>query len=517
MAILIGMLVLVISGLGAAAWLFMKDKDSIESSIEQLDPDQITTDMVNENEPASPTFSPGTPIEEGGGSESLFGKIMQKLKFGKKDEFDNDNIPQATSFEDLKKEISTPKDMPKTNAFETTQEGLKKSAQQNSNNPFNRPKQDTPSLPISEPRPSKETTDTSAEKQKPFSPGEPLTEDEQKALDNEIEQSISAASLQEKYERLDKLFKEKSAELQKAQSSLDNEQKNRKDFNKVKDILEKEIKDLKDQNKDTEIQLQTAKKEIEDYKQRVNQLEDKSTQLEKELITKEQEIEELKKSPVEAAAPEKPPQPPAPAENDKIPDESPNTEEPIEEQTPKEAQKQEEVSLDKSSPETAPSEPAPPKEPPMLHPSEPPNLPKLEILDADGNPPKPTPIADEIENSIKSDEEPVVSEDNSQAEEQAMDMNDPSFGAPPEKPKNLHITPDIQLDLTSTSSETDDTITPDDEDESMPLNEAPEDTNISDEEKISELERKLREAELEGNNLSPEQQDNPDNKENPHE
>ncbi|MCA9406699.1 MAG: hypothetical protein KC684_09180, partial [Candidatus Omnitrophica bacterium] len=295
--------------------------------------------------------------------------------------------------------------------------------------------------------------------------------------------------------------------------------KNRKDFNKVKDILEKEIKDLKDQNKDTETQLQTAKKENEDYKQRVNQLEDKSTQLEKELITKEQEIEELKKSPVEAAPTEEPPQPPAPIpiEKDKTPDEPPKPEEPIEEQTPEETQKQEEISADKSSPETIPSEPASLEEPPMLHPSEPPNLPKLEILDADGNPSKPTPIADEIESSIKIEEEPVVSEDNSQAEEQAMDMNDPSFGAPPEEPKNLHITPDIQLDLTSTSSETNDTITPDDEDESMPLDETPEDTNVSDEDKMSELEKKLREAELEGNNLSPEQQDNPENKDNPHE
>ena len=145
------MLVLVIGGLGAAAWLFMKDKDSIESSIEQLDPDQITADMVNENEPAAPAFSPGTPIKEGKGSESLFGKIMQKLKFGKKDEFDDDEIPQATSFEDLKKEISSPKDMPKTHTFETTEDGLKKSAQQNSNNPFNRPKPDNIPPPTNEP------------------------------------------------------------------------------------------------------------------------------------------------------------------------------------------------------------------------------------------------------------------------------------------------------------------------------------------------------------------------------
>jgi len=105
---------------------------------------------------------------------------------------------------------------------------------------------------------------------------------------NSLEQALHQMTeeqiqLKEKYDNLHKLFKEKDLQTEKLQTTLEQEQKQKKDFNKEKDVLEKEIKDTKDAARKLNIELSTAQTEIEGYKSRINQLESKVTQHEKEI------------------------------------------------------------------------------------------------------------------------------------------------------------------------------------------------------------------------------------------
>ncbi len=115
-----------------------------------------------------------------------------------------------------------------------------------------------------------------------------------------IEQEISLTAQRdqwmEKYQRLDKLFQEESAALTKAEELLQAEVNNRKGFNKLKDILEKELKDAKDKTRITQVELNASQAEGERYKERINYLEEKVTRLEKAIFAKEEEMTSLLKS-----------------------------------------------------------------------------------------------------------------------------------------------------------------------------------------------------------------------------
>ena len=117
------------------------------------------------------------------------------------------------------------------------------------------------------------------------------------------------SGLQEKYEKLDALFKEKSAELQKTKEFLDHEIQNRKEFNKIKDLLEKELKDSKDRTRDIQVEGADTKSEIERHEKRAAHLEEKMALLKKQLVEKDDKIDELVKrlqtfaSPATAATP----------------------------------------------------------------------------------------------------------------------------------------------------------------------------------------------------------------------
>lgn len=96
--------------------------------------------------------------------------------------------------------------------------------------------------------------------------------------------------LLEKYQKLDQLFQEKSQDLEKSEKALTNELKNRKEFNKIKDLLEKELKENKDKGRDLQIASTTAQTEAESFLKRINQLEEKVTKTEKEVLKKEDEL-----------------------------------------------------------------------------------------------------------------------------------------------------------------------------------------------------------------------------------
>ena len=77
----------------------------------------------------------------------------------------------------------------------------------------------------------------------------------------------------EKYDRLQNLFQEKSAELEKIQSQLEGEISHRKDFDKIKDILEKELTDTKSKLKNLQTELSTFNQDAEQYKTKIKGLE----------------------------------------------------------------------------------------------------------------------------------------------------------------------------------------------------------------------------------------------------
>ena len=68
-----------------------------------------------------------------------------------------------------------------------------------------------------------------------------LSQEEEQSIEKEIEISTELAELKEKYDKLDSMYNEKSSEHEKSKESLDNELEHRKEFNKVKDLLEKEL------------------------------------------------------------------------------------------------------------------------------------------------------------------------------------------------------------------------------------------------------------------------------------
>ncbi|MBI5150124.1 MAG: hypothetical protein HZA28_05050 [Candidatus Omnitrophica bacterium] len=122
-----------------------------------------------------------------------------------------------------------------------------------------------------------------------------LPAEEEERIEQEIDLTARLEEWKEKYARLDKIFQEKSAVLAKNEELLQTELNNRKEFNKLKDILEKELKDTKDKSRIIQVELNGARAEAESYKKRVDQLEEKITKMEKALLVKDDELAGLVK------------------------------------------------------------------------------------------------------------------------------------------------------------------------------------------------------------------------------
>ena len=99
-------------------------------------------------------------------------------------------------------------------------------------------------------------------------------------------------NFKEKHEKIETLLTEKAEALEKAEKALAIELKNKKEFNKVKDLLEKELKDDKVKYRDLQVQIGTAQMEATSYKNRVNQLELKVSKLEKTITEMEHQHKE---------------------------------------------------------------------------------------------------------------------------------------------------------------------------------------------------------------------------------
>ena len=125
--------------------------------------------------------------------------------------------------------------------------------------------------------------------------GPQLTAAEEKRIEQEIDFAARLEEWKEKCERLDKLLQEKSAAFVKNEELLAVEVNNRKEVNKLKDMLEKELKDAREKARVIQVELNASRVEAESYKKRVNQLEEKITKMEKALLAKDDDIAGLVK------------------------------------------------------------------------------------------------------------------------------------------------------------------------------------------------------------------------------
>ncbi|MBU0468856.1 MAG: elongation factor G [Candidatus Omnitrophica bacterium] len=117
--------------------------------------------------------------------------------------------------------------------------------------------------------------------------------EEEEILDREIEIAAELSTLKEKYERLEKLFNEKQFELEAVENNLKSEVKNRKEFNRVKDILEKELRDVRDRSHELNNKTKESEARSENLTRRIEQLEKKLAATEKDLLAKEDEVKKL--------------------------------------------------------------------------------------------------------------------------------------------------------------------------------------------------------------------------------
>lgn len=96
--------------------------------------------------------------------------------------------------------------------------------------------------------------------------------------------------LQQKYEKLETLFQEKSQELEHTKTELESELKNHKEFNKLKDVLEKEVRDTKNKVKAAHARESQAETEAISLQKRIEQLELRLSKTEKEILEKEKAL-----------------------------------------------------------------------------------------------------------------------------------------------------------------------------------------------------------------------------------
>lgn len=142
------------------------------------------------------------------------------------------------------------------------------------------------------PKPATKTPESVNVQQTPGAPRSAVT-----ATSTESELSLKIdelaaqnKDLKDQYAKLETLFAEKSMSLEKSDKALNTELKNQKEYHKVKDLLEKELKDAKDKIKSLQADVSTAQTETQTHVKRVSQLEEKVKKLEMEVLASEAAI-----------------------------------------------------------------------------------------------------------------------------------------------------------------------------------------------------------------------------------
>jgi len=303
--IVFGIIVL-LSGLGLAFVGMTLFKDSkgpqFESSVEKIKPeelkdalanksldvsDNIVSDNIKEADPEEKPIADKPSLLTG-----IVGKVKNKLNINT----DDISVPEPTPMPGLKEHLEKVR--------------RERESQHGSSSPQTGTKSVTTGAIHATPNPQTQAVDPTspaAETTHSITPVE--NQDLKQDLNKEINASVELTELKEKYERLDKLFKEKSSELDNVKQTLESEQKNRKDFNKVKDLLEKELSDTKDRVRKIGLELTNNQAESESLKKQITQLEDKAANLENQLTKTQSTVQPVKpgpKSAVESSQKEEP-------------------------------------------------------------------------------------------------------------------------------------------------------------------------------------------------------------------
>lgn len=282
MTILIALISLSVVGFGAVFWLLKNDKGEKKNSapVGELKTEDSSDSSNVDGQSSSKSslldkmkfFEKKKPEQDDDSaqpkaSSSLLKGVLGKLKLGKKELKPND-VPEVTPLPSLKEYLKAEKGE-NTEKVQEEVDGKPEALT------------GTKGIKTVSPEDSKEA--------------KPLSQEEEKNIEKEIELTTELKELKEKYDKLDALFSEKSTEFEKSKKSLSHELENRREFNKVKDILEKELKESKDKARNIQGELNNAQVEIVSFKGRNVQLEDKTTKLEKDLLEKEDKISDLVK------------------------------------------------------------------------------------------------------------------------------------------------------------------------------------------------------------------------------
>lgn len=277
-------LALGLGGIGYVLWNLKNETEYQSLPVEKIDPDQIGSFGLQEN------LNPGKKFKLPGAKSS---KPPLKTNFL----FSSLSTPFQKVFNKIK---PPPADNKQAFNLKTKETFLLKD--KFSQNPFNVPNQKqtpvhsinaaptTNAVPTTNPAP----TTSPQPMVKPLSPKQ-LNNEEIRKIEVEIDLSTELNELKTRHERLEKIFQERNSEFEKNQEELNNELKNRKEFNKIKDLLEKELKDAKNQSRDSQTKLNLVMAEMEGHKKRNTVLEEKVTRLEKDILKKEEEIDTLVK------------------------------------------------------------------------------------------------------------------------------------------------------------------------------------------------------------------------------
>jgi len=101
--------------------------------------------------------------------------------------------------------------------------------------------------------------------------------------------------IKENFDQLEKLLKEKNTALENSEQALNNELKNRQEFEKIKILLETELFDTRQKAKKVQEELTSTSQESQQYKEKLVLLKEKADELEQKLTEKEKDLNELLK------------------------------------------------------------------------------------------------------------------------------------------------------------------------------------------------------------------------------
>lgn len=285
MTVLITLSLLSLAGIGAAFWFLKGEQESDEGSLsEALEIAEKTASPSSEEAPR--------PVSERKQGSSILKRLLALREKGRR--FADADTDESTAPSKLKELLSPLSGLLKKLKIrgrnEETEDGPETVSLPSLKNLFQDDQEDTST---DEPKTGTASIKTVASERSAREQPSPKARSEEKTSENESALSSQLSGLQEKYQKLDALFKEKSAELQKTKESLDNEIKNRKEFENVKELLEKEITDSKDRTRNIQAEGENAAAEIKRYEKRAAQFEEKADKLEKDLIEKDNKINEL--------------------------------------------------------------------------------------------------------------------------------------------------------------------------------------------------------------------------------